>query len=313
MYDSINLKLMQYEAGNVDIFNTVPCYLDNVGEHFYNEFPVITGNIGRLKISINRYQMEIKGGSLCKWYLGDNYQTMGRGDTQRAMEKLSDILHVPIGKARVTRLDIAQNIITQYPVDVYLNHLGALKYYKRLPMIEAGSLYYIQEGRKLCFYDKNKEQKSQKEPIPELYKGRNVLRFEYRLISKINNQLGQEKVTGEMLYNESFYVGLLNRWRDAYKSIDKINDSFLNFQEMRTKQDLYRLGVLSLVERAGGQLEMIRQINEAQKQGILSKKQAYDLRKKVKEACSIGGNFTAPNEAIIELDRKINDAIKFYR
>lgn len=82
---------------------------------------------------------------------------------------------------------------------------------------------------------------------------------------------------------------------------------------MRTKQQLYKMGVLSLVGQAGGQLQMIEQINEAQKRGDLTKKQAYDLRQAVNEACQIKEGLTVPNEAITELNKKINEAVKFYR
>lgn len=106
---------------------------------------------------------------------------------------------------------------------------------------------------------------------------------------------------------------MLNRWKEAYKAIQKINDVSLNFQAMRTKQQLYKMGVLSLVEQAGGQIRMIAQINEAQKRGELSKKQAFDLRQAVNDACKIREGLTAQNEAITELDRKVCEAVKFYR
>lgn len=313
MFDTVNFRLLQSEAGGVDFLSETACYLEGVGEHYYSGEAVITGSLSGLKISLNRYQMKIKDGSLCKWHLGDNFQTMGRGDTQRAIEKLSDTLHVPMSKATVTRLDIAQNFITRHPPEVYLNHLGMLKYHKRCSMAEIGSLYYTRTGGRLCFYDKNREQKSHREPIPELYEGRNVLRYEQRYTNRIAQQFKVSEVTGAMLYDEAFYMALLNRWRDTYKAIQKINDVSLNFQVMKTKQQLYRMGVLSLTEQAGGQLQMLEQINEAQKRGELSKKQAFDLRAVVNEACKINGGLTVPNEAIQELDKKVSEAVKFYR
>ena len=81
-----------------------------------------------------------------------------------------------------------------------------------------------------------------------------------------------------MLYNEEFYMAALDRWKADYQAIQKINDITLNFQAMKTKQELYKMGILSLTEQAGGQMEMINQINEAQQRGELTKKQAYDLR-----------------------------------
>ncbi len=311
MFDTVNFKLLQSEAGNVDFLSETPCFLEGIGEHYYGGEVVITGSLNGLKISLNRYQMKIKDGSLCKWYLGDNFQTMGRGDTQRAIGRLSDALHVPMNKATVTRLDIAQNFIMRHPPKVYIDHLGVLKYAERLQ--EPNGIYYNKSGGRLCFYDKNREQKSHREPIPELYEGRNVLRYEQRYTNRIAQQLKVSEVTGAMLYDEAFYIGLLNRWRDAYKEIQKINDVSLNLQAMRTKQQLYRMGVLSLIERAGGQLQMLEQISEAQKCGTLSKKQAFDLRTAVNEACKAREGLTTPNEAIQELDKKVSEAVKFYR
>ena len=58
---------------------------------------------------------------------------------------------------------------------------------------------------------------------------------------------------------------------------------------------------------------MISQITEAQKRGELTNKQAFDLKQAIKEACKVKEGLTVPNEAIKELNGKINDAVKFYR
>ena len=311
MFDSVNFRLTQAEVSGVDFLSEIPCHLDGVAEHFYNDVLAVTGRVGGLKVSLNHFQVKVSGGSLCKWYLGDNYKTMGRGDTERAIEKLSDDLHLPMDKAIVTRVDVAQNMIMVHPVDVYFDHLGVLSYAKRLR--QPDSLYYSNAGGCLCFYDKNKEQKSKSEPVPSFYDGRNVLRYEQRYTRRIASRLNVPEVTGAMLYDESFYIGLLDRWRDAYRSIMKINDCTFNFNAMRTKQELYKMGILALVERAGGQIEMIAKINEAQKRGELTNKQAYDLRKAVQDACKVKDGLIVPNDAIKELDRKVTEAVRFYR
>lgn len=312
MFDTVNFMLSQSEAGGVDFLSEIPCYLENVGEHSYSYKVIVTGNVGGLKVRLNENTMKVGNGSLCKWYLGDNYKTPTRGDTQRAIEKLSDTLHVPMGKATVTRLDLGRAFIMRYPPEVYLNHFGELQYTKRLQA--ADGLYYTQKkGMQLCFYDKNKEQREHGEPIPEMYAGRNVLRYEQRYNRRIAANLKVCKVTGAMLYDEGFYISLLNLWRDKYNAIQKINDVSLNFCEMRTKQQLYRMGVLSLIEKTGGQTQMLQQISEAQKRGELSKKQAYDLRQVVNDVCKARSGLTVPNEAIQELDAKIKNAVKYYR
>lgn len=82
---------------------------------------------------------------------------------------------------------------------------------------------------------------------------------------------------------------------------------------MTSKQQLYKMGILSMVERVGGEVEMIAQINEAQKRGDLTAKQAFDLRQAVKDACKAREGLTEPSEAITELDKKIAEAIRYYR
>ena len=86
--------------------------------------------------------------------------------------------------------------------------------------------------------------KSKKEPIPELYQNRNVLRFEQRYSKRIATQLKIGEVTGASLYDEKFYINVLDRWRCSYMAIQKINDIQLDFQKMRTKKDLSLMGIL---------------------------------------------------------------------
>ena len=137
--------------------------------------------------------------------------------------------------------------------------------------------------------------------------------FLMRFTSRVATRLNVAEVTGALLYDENLYIRLLNGWRDDYKSIQKLNDITLNFQAMRTKQDRYKMGLLGLIEKAGGQMEMLKQITEAQKRGELTSKQAYDARQDVNNACSIRESISAPNEAIQELDKKVNETVKYYR
>ena len=144
MFDSVNFKLTRSDYDRADFLSEVPCYITDVSEHHFQNGVVFTGSLGNLKVSCNEYQIKVKDGSLCKWYLGDNLQTMGRKDTERAVEKLSDLLHLPMDKAQVTRIDVSQNFIMKHPPSVYLNHLGVLKGATRLE--EPNTLYYRKQG-----------------------------------------------------------------------------------------------------------------------------------------------------------------------
>ena len=67
----------------------------------------------------------------------------------------------------------------------------------------------------------------------------------------------------------------------------KENSLTINFEVVKTKREFSIMGILSLVEKVGGEMAMIDQINESYKIGKLTKKQAFDLRKSVKEACTL--------------------------
>ena len=199
----------------------------------------------------------------------------------------------------------------KHPPSAYFQPLGVLKGAARLE--EPNTLYYRKQDCGLCFYDKAREQKAKRETLPELFEGRNVLRYEQRYTGRLARHLGVSEVRASMLYDEAFYIDLLNRWRDDYKASQKINGGELSFECMRNKKDLNRMGLLSLVERVGGLNAMMNQITEAKQQGKLSRKQAFDLRQAIKEACAVKDGLVVENEAIAELNKKVVEAVRFYR
>ena len=84
------------EVKGVDFLSETPQYFDVTGQHCFNGANVITGNLKGFRISVSERGVNLKDGSLCKYYLGDNFQTLGRGDTKQAIEMLSDTLHLPL-------------------------------------------------------------------------------------------------------------------------------------------------------------------------------------------------------------------------
>jgi hypothetical protein len=218
----------------------------------------------------------------------------------------------------LTPMEIMQNYLhgPDFPTGgVILGRQGILDYFTTgTGTVTIRSKYHIEEeDSRLCFYDKVKEQRNHKEPIPELYKHGHCLRYEQRYTSRLPNQLGVPGVTANMLYDEAFYCNLLQRWRDTYLDIIKINDTQINISAMKNKTDLYKAGILALIEKAGGLSQMKSQIKEAYQMGKITKKQSFDLRRAIDEAAKCDGNITTPNEAILELDEKVRQAVKFFR
>lgn len=168
MLDTVKLKLTQAEEKGVDFIEDIPPRLDpgSVAVHNFNGIPIVTGRLGNLILSMSPWQVKINGGSLCKWMLGNNYQAMERTDVQRAIERLSDILHLPIERAIVTRLDVGLSMPVDQPCRNYFNHLGLLRNAERLRQPNALYYYRHRQAECICFYDKNREQRDNREPIP---------------------------------------------------------------------------------------------------------------------------------------------------
>ena len=115
MYDNIDLKLCIEEAGGVDFLHDLPERLSSLRKTtFENGNEVITGYLGLMKVKVTAQSVKIVDSSLCKWFLGDNFQGLTRGDTMRAIEKLSDLLLLPMDRAMVSRIDVAHNFIMSH-------------------------------------------------------------------------------------------------------------------------------------------------------------------------------------------------------
>ncbi len=312
MFDTIHFRLKKTDLqGRVDFIEDLPGLLTDVATTERDDGTIwVRGNLGNLTINANDFSMFVGYGSICKWFLGDNFKALGINDTRRAIECLSDMLHLPMNEAAITRVDVAGNFIMKYPAIVYFDHLGDLRATKRLQ--QPDGVYYSQSAKQAVFYDKIKEEKKHREPIPELYAGKNVLRYENRIVRRLPKVLRVPEVKAAMLYQREFYNTLLNQWSNTYKAIHKISNTTIDFKMITTKRGLFNWGLLTGIESIGGQAEMLRQIAEAQQRGELTNKQAHDLRAAVKSACRVDGVMVTESDAIQELDKKVAEAVKMY-
>ncbi|RCW29876.1 hypothetical protein DFO77_12571 [Marinilabilia salmonicolor] len=144
------------------------------------------------------------------------------------------------------------------------------------------------------------------------YVGGRWLTFEMRLEKRLREQFKRKEVTANLLFEEKFYIKLIDWWFDEYKAIQKINEMQTDLSTVKTKRDLYNIGLLALVQKEGGPMAIKKKIDELYQTGQISRKQVYDLKQAVKDALS---NETGQkqSEAIRELDKKIKQAVRFYR
>lgn len=309
MYDNLDFTVTRDQSQGTDFLQTVPQFLTTVSNHGVNQFgEYITGYLDSLKVSISESRVKIYDCSLCKYYMGDNFKTLTKGDTKRAIQKISDCLHLPFDRANISRIDFAKNLIMQYDEKVYYPYLGEAQYYTRLP--QNNGLYYNNQLRQLVFYGKEYEQKLKRQPIPELYKNRNVLRFEMRFRKQLRQQLKQPEITAGLLYDETFYSGLVTRWKDEYFAIQKINSKLISMKPTGSKKELAEnLAFYTILEM--GQPQVLNTVKEWQERGDISKKQAYDLRTFIKGLSKTPVNEKG-NDLIIELNRKVKEAARYW-
>jgi len=308
MYDNIDLSIHKEHCPGTDFINEVPQYLTDFTSEGNSKFgKYINGYLDSLKVSIAENRVKINGSSLCKYYLGDNFKTLSKGDTKRAIEKISDKLGLPFHLANVTRIDIAHNLIMQYNETIYYPYLGEAQYYKRLE--QNNGLYYNNQKRQLLFYGKEYEQRTKRQPVPELYQNRNVLRFEMRFKKQLRKQLKKPEITAGLLYDEDFYYSLKKRWKYEYQKIQKINSKLVSMKPTGSKKEfIENLALFTVLEL--GQPQVLNKIKEWQESGMISKKQAYDIRTSIKELSKISMDEKG-NELINELDRKVKEAARY--
>jgi hypothetical protein len=309
MYDNLDFTVTRENSPGTDFIQSIPQYLTSVSSHGVNQFgEYITGYLDSLKVSISESSVKIKDSSLCKYYLGDNFKTLSRGDTKRAIDQISDSLHLPFQSANITRIDFAKNLIMQFDEKVYYPYLGEAQYYSRLP--QNNGLYYNNQLRQLVFYGKEYEQRLKKQLIPELYKNQNVLRYEMRFRKQLRQQFNRPEIIASLLYDEVFYSSLVTRWKDEYLGIQKINSKLINMKPTGSKKELAEnLALYTILEI--GQPQILSKLKEWQETNQISKKQAYDLRTFIKELSKTPIDEKG-NDLINELNQKVKEAARFW-
>jgi len=304
MFDTVTIFLEQTPAAAVsnslseiqEITNT------NTGETFFS------GNLKNLKVKVKSNGVSLFG-SLAKFHLGNNLETLTRKDTEQAIEELSDTLSLPMHKGKVYRFDVAQNFVLANPLYEYLSQFGDARYFKKSELKNKKSLLYTNSKRAMSFYDKLAELKKQRESIPAMFQHRNVLRYEIQFRHKIAAQFHQQSITAAQLFDESFYISAVNQWHSNYFSIHKkkqVKFQINTIKDVRKFKDQLALGHIQTI----GEQEIISMIEQSKNE--LSKMQYQRLKQKVREITNSKA-LTESSEVIAELDTKVNQVAMYYR
>ena len=303
MYDTIHLWLPIDRAGAIDI-GKVSEPLTGLTEHQKEDGRVyISGGLGgTYKVNISERGISLKG-SLPKYFLSDNLHTLTRSDSARAIEKMADELHLPIDRAKVTRIDFAQNFLMRYEPEAYYPYLGESQYYKRLS--QPNTVYWSNGNRTKLVYNKVAEAKAKGTILPDVWSGQNVLRYEMRYTSRLPKQFKRPEISASTLHDEKFYMVLGKRWITEYKAIDKLNQINLNLTEMSSPKDFMKQMALYGLRQIG-QHKAMELVEEMKAKGTFDKPEYYSrLKRNIRELCKTP-ELTTSTDLISELDKKVN-------
>lgn len=305
MYDNLHMRLAMVGADTSTVVNHLQGAKQTVdidtGE--CRSF----GYLNNLRVSVYESGLYIVG-SLAKYFNGGNIYTLNRKTTEQAMQKLSDELGVDISSAKVTYLEFGDAFVMQYPVREYLNRLSSMPRMARNQ--QEYSLYFqcrgMEQPKSAVFYDKRMELLKRKEPLPDGFKGMNLLRYELRFKNRLPQQLGWPEVTASSLYNREFYRKILNLYQQNYFSILKrktLRPSAL--RDIKNPKDAFDCLVGMLISQAEPKPieEFIGDLTTGTK---LDRVQLYRFGKMV-ERVSTKGKLMEQDTLISELDNHIQN------
>ncbi|MDR1561735.1 MAG: hypothetical protein LBS54_01440 [Dysgonamonadaceae bacterium] len=248
MFDTVNFWIGRVELSGASPFDTQRYLSPDITERQNKNGYSCTGNVGDYTVNIAENGISLKG-SLAKNYFGDNLHTLTRRDTKQAIEELSDRLHLDLGTAKVTRLDVSTVIPTKRPPADYYSHLGNKPYFERLQST-SDTLYYNNHQRQIIFYDKTKEAATKDVQIPDILQNSNLLRYELRYTKRLNRQLNAV-LTAAKLYDVDFYRSVIKSWHTEFKTIQKLKNQSFMIDNIKTTGEAEKALFTALLQEKG--------------------------------------------------------------
>ncbi len=297
MYCTIHAFLNTQISVSSHLSKVKPTYVDRDTGELYER-----GKLDGLEVNENGRGIKIKG-SLSKYYFGNNLDTLTREQTKEAIEKICDSLQ----DATLSRIDFATNFIVSEPPQNYYNFfIDSARLNKS---IQGTTLYFSNKSRAIVFYDKVNEAKAHRMHIPDEFKNKNVLRYEYRL-----KRIKRNRITLKDLYSKEIFNWLIDQWLQKYEDIRRI-------PRMRIKKEIKKMinlktfegyGWKLLIQQIGGIESFYSLLDDETRRGTISKQNKCYYKKKFDKLFNSGDLFEQ-NTLINELDSKVKEAAERYR
>jgi hypothetical protein len=225
------------------------------------------GFIENINITLDYRGLWVEG-SLPKYVHGTNQRTLSFTESVSALQHLGADLGIDLLEARVERVDVAENIITSYPVEEYYPILMHCKQFKRNEL--DNGLGFRSRNRYMSFYGKMQEVKKSKEVPEEILIGKNVLRYELRYLNNksISSSIGIKNINLRSLLKN--YKKLVEGWYSTFNSIMKMQKTMdFDHSIFQQKGLLDQYLKVKGIEAFGGMGQIIKTVNSAKANGYL--------------------------------------------
>lgn len=240
-------------------------------------------------------------GSLSKLFYGNNIQVLNTTDTMKAVALLEGHFGLILTACPLYRIDISNVVISRLKPTRYYPYLLKLKNYFRQP--DRNSLYY-HNGKKYSavFYDKTAEAKNNNMNIPEQFRNRNLLRYEFRF-KKVTKHFGRQVRLSE-LGDDEFLLYCFNIWKQTYNQIYKATKTIkMDYSKLNSATDWIDLFVKIGASTLDIQVDDL--IDEADAQGAFKHPMAKS-RAKSRIQKALSRELIEEDPIINEITKKIN-------
>lgn len=204
------------------------------------------GYLDGLRVSVTENTVTIKG-SLSKYLYENNIRTLTLAHTEEAIKRLGRTLNLPMDKADVMEVEIAENFKMDNPPELYISKLKSLGT-SHPNRWDSGTTYFPMKNKTLLrFYDKGKESRQRGKhrhkrescPLPE-GKKENLLRYEMLFKRATIKQVFGRRLKACDLYDKHVFWQFIAEWFGAYEDIGKISDKIfdISFEQIKSTKDL---------------------------------------------------------------------------
>ena len=261
-------------------------------------------HMGRIDISRRRVLFT---GSIPKFMNGHNIYTLSLDEVRQFIERLSDILGLPMKYAVVKELEFAHNFeMRQLPM-IYLQKLGGMR---KFGLARIGETVYMETTlEKIKFYDKMREARKKRELPNKTELPENLLRYEVTFKNKRLKELFEDGLTAEDLCDKRVFWTLVAEWLAFFENVEKPPQGYwgIDFDDFKELTDFINWCICIANERQNMAyyIKYVLFKNRALKSDNKDRQLHYNIQKKIRQALQWGEEHFPASDSISELINKI--------